>query len=484
MVFLGVYRMIRVRVRGIYATAITKLLLDNGLNVSHASKVIRERFGIDESDKPPTVTVKDTDQKHGIVIVGEYEHGRRVFEILKEMAVTQWVSKLPLHAIIKGKVVDVGDGGSIINLGDYKGILDQELEVGSEILVDVARPFMPHEDFAKLSTKYTIFGNYVALIKGIRRKVVFSRHITDKKLRDDLVALSALSNVEDWCIKWRSSATIGSLDEMLQDIKDTYKKAVEVMKRGEKADIDEIIYNGEFFAILSLNKEYLDEIRNKVIPTVRYHHSLKSVGENEVVDFGEHLLQRGFDRDGLSESAREYVISKMGEQRLVGIEHISALRSQILRLTPGRPVGYCRLKRVFRKPGVFDGLNVRKEPGDYDIMEFSHGLPIILHRYYGRDGSFKGIYVNLNTPPDIGRTLIRYIDMEVDVVSTGGEAKIIDVEKLEKACDLGIVTENMKEYYLNLAERIKEFLESHSVSDVTLDAVVKYINRDQIIPRI
>ena len=470
--------MIRVRVRGIYATAITKLLLDNGLNVSHASKIIRERFGMDESDEPPTVTVKDTDQKHGIVIVGEYEHGKQVFNILKEIAVTHWVSKLPLHAIIKGEVIGVREHKSIIDLGGYRGILDQELEVGSEIFVDVARPFMPHEDFAKLSTKYTIFGNYVALIKGIGRKVVFSRHITNRKLKDDLVALSAVSNVEDWSIKWRSSATIGYLDEMLQDIKDTYKKAVEVMKRGEKADIGEIVYNGEFFAILSFNKEYLDEIRSTVIPTMRYHHSLKSVGENEVVDFGEHLLQQGFDGDVLSGSARKYVISKMGEQRLVDIEHVSALKCSILKLTPGKPIGYCRLKRIFKKPGMFDGLNVRKEPGDYDIMEFSHGLPIILHRYYGRDGSFKGIYVNLNTPPDIGRNLIRYIDMEIDVVSVGGEAKIIDVEKLEKACDLGIVNENVKEYYLNLAKRIKGFLESHDESDVTLDAVVKYINRD------
>ncbi len=468
--------MIRVRVRGIYATAITKLLLDNGLNVSHASKVIRERFGIDESDEPSTVTIKDTDQKHGIVIVGEYEHGRRVFDILKEKAVTHWVSKLPLHAIIKGKVVDVREGKSIIDLGDYKGILDQELEVGSVIFVDVARPFMPHEDFAKLSTKYTIFGNYVALIKGLEQKVVFSRHITDRKLRDDLITLSAVSNVEDWCIKWRSSAIIGSLDEMLQDIRDTYKKAVEVMKQGEKANIGDVIYNGEFFAILSLNKEYFDEIRNKVIPTMRYHHSLKSVGENEVVDFSEHLLQQGFDRDGISESAREYVISKMGKQRLISIEHVSALKCQILRLTPGKPIGYCQLKRVFEKPGIFDGLNIRKEPGDYDIMEFSPGLPVILHKYYGRDGSFKGLYVNLNTPPDIGRNLIRYIDMEVDVVSASGEAKIIDVEKLKKACDLGIITENVKDYYFNLAERIKEFLESHDVLDVTLDEVVKYVN--------
>ena len=465
----------RVRVRGIYATAITKLLLDRGIKVSHPSKVIRERFGIEESGEPPTVTVKDTDQKHGVVVVGEYEHGKRVFEILKEIAVARWISKLPLHGIIKGEVVDVRDRKSIVDLGGYKGVLEEELEVGKKILVDVARPFLPNEDFAKLSTRYTVFGNYVALIKNLDRKIIFSRHITSKKLRGDLVALSALSNVEDWCIKWRSSATIGNIDEMLRDIRETHKKAVDVMKRGENAEVGEIVYEGEFFAILCLDKRFLDDVRNSVIPTVRGHHSLKSVGENEIVDFSEYLIQQGFDRDLISESAVKYTISKMG---FVNIEHVSALKCDVIRLTPGKAVGDCRLKRVFRKPGIFDGLDIRKEPGDYDIMEFSPGSPIIIHKYYGRDGSFKGIYVNLNTPPDIGRSLIRYIDMEVDVVSDGNEAKIIDVEKLEKASDLGIVEENVKEYYLSLAERVKKFLESHDVSEVTIGAVVKYINRD------
>ncbi len=463
----------RVRVRGIYATAITKVFLDKGIEVSHTSKVIRDRFGIEDSKEPPTVTVKDTEEKHGVVVVGEYDHGRKIYEILKGYSNVRWVSKLPLHAIIKGRVVEVRDGRSIVDLGRYKGVFNGRLEVGREMLFDVSRPFMPNDEYAKLSTRYTVFGSYVALIKGLGRRVVFSRHIVDRRLRRDLTALSLSSNVEDWCVKWRSSATIGSLEDMLKDLRETYERAKKIVKAGEKAEVGELVYDGEFFAILNIDKSKCDEIRNEVVPTIRYHHSLKSVDENEVVDFSESLIERGLcDREGVSECARNYVLSKMCEQKVVRIEHISALKGEIIRLTPGRPLNVYSIKRVFRRAGVFDGLNVKKEPGDYDVMEFLPDVPIILHKYYGRDGKLKGLYVNLNTPPDISRDRIRYVDMEIDVVA-GDDVKTIDVEKLERACQLGIVDESLKGYYIDLAERIEKFLKSHDPSEVTIHEIAK-----------
>lgn len=459
--------MVRVRVRGIYATAITNILLKEGLKVSHASKIIRDRFGIDEKE-PPTVTVKDTEQKHGVLVVGEYEHGKIVYDILKRYSIARWVSKLPLHSIIKGKVVEVKNDKSIVDLGGFKGVLNERREVGEELLVDVARPFIPNDDLAKLSTCYTIFGKYVALIRGLSRRVIFSRHITDKRLREDLIALSRLSNVEDWCIKWRSSAVLGNVEDMLKDIKETYERAVKIIKVGEDKDVGEIVYEGEFFAILYLDKEVLDDVRNDAVPTIRYHHSLKSMDETEIVDFSEYVLKQGIcDRNDLSEAVRNYVLSKMCEGRLVEIEHISVLRGDIIKLTPGKPLNDYSIKRVFRRAGVFDGLSVKKDTGDYDIMEFLPDVPMVLHKYYGRDGTFKGIYVNLNTPPDFSRNKIRYLDMEVDVVA-GDEVRVIDVDKLEKAYELGIVGEDLRDYYLDLAERIKKYIESHKPSEVSI----------------
>ncbi len=449
----------RVRVRGIYATAITKLLLDNGLEVAHASEKIRERFGIEESGEPPTVTVKDTEQRHGVVVVGEYEHGKKVFEILREeLSPVCWVSKLPLHSIVKGRVVAAKDGSSIVEMGDYVGVIDRELEVGSEVLVDVARPFLPNDDAAKLSTNYTVYGKYVALIHGLGRRTIFSRHITSRKLRDELAALSAMSDVGEWCIKWRSSATLAKLEDLLKDVRETHKKAIEILKRGEGCKPGEIVYSGEFFAILCFDrraKTRLDEIRGEVLPTIENHHSLKSMGESEIVDFCEHLLARGIETGG---AAMDYILARMREQKSVAIEHVSVLSGNVVKLTPGKPVGDFCLKRVFRRGGIFDGLNVKKEPGDYDLMEFSTELPLILHKYYGRDGSFKGIYVNVNTPPEVSRCSIRYIDMEVDVVASQ-QVEIIDAEKLERAYELGIISAEVRNYYMRVAERVRRILE-------------------------
>jgi len=174
-----------VRVRGIYATAITKILLDEGIQVSHTSKKIRERFSLPEAREPPTVTVKDADERHGVVIVGDPRDGEAVYNVLRRRlpGCICWKSRLPLHAVIKGVVAESKDGRSIVDLGcGLRGVLDGEEEPGSEVVVDIARPVFPHEDTAKLSRNYTVYGRYVALIHGMKGRVIISRHITDPDL--------------------------------------------------------------------------------------------------------------------------------------------------------------------------------------------------------------------------------------------------------------------------------------------------------------
>lgn len=475
----------RVRVRGIYATALTKILLEEGVSVAHSSKKIRERFNLPENKEPPTVTIKDTDQKHGVVIVGEYEHGKKVYEVLKESIEDSfsWTSKLPLHAIVKGRVVKTEKGKSIVDLGEYRGILNEEVEEGSEVLVDVARPFLPNENYAKLSTNYTVYGKFVALIKGAGRRVIFSKHITNKSLRSDLLRLSALTNIKDWSVKWRSSAVIGEFSEMIEDLNQTYEKAEEIIKKGEKAEVGEIVYEGEFFSILCFGKEAkkkLDDIRMSVLPTIEGHHSLKSMSESEVVDLAEHILSFGIgDREKISKAVSSYVASLMREQ-LISIEHISLLSGDVKRLTPGKVLeideDLFRIKRIFKSGGIYDGLNVEKNPGDYDLMEFSTELPFVLHKYFGRDGKFKGVYVNLNTPPEISRNAVRYVDVEIDVVASGERVEVIDRDSLEKCYELGIISGEMKDYYTNIAEDLRDFLLNfEDLSELTIRDLEKAV---------
>ena len=62
---------VKARVRGIYATAITKILLDQGIMIVQATPIIRQRLNIPENNAAPDVTVKTTDDDpHTLLIIG------------------------------------------------------------------------------------------------------------------------------------------------------------------------------------------------------------------------------------------------------------------------------------------------------------------------------------------------------------------------------------------------------------------------------
>lgn len=61
----------RVRIRGIYATALTYLFLKNGFEIVQQTPQIAERFFMDIIRSPADVTVKDGIDKGEIVSVGE-----------------------------------------------------------------------------------------------------------------------------------------------------------------------------------------------------------------------------------------------------------------------------------------------------------------------------------------------------------------------------------------------------------------------------
>jgi len=485
-----------VRVRGIYATAITKILIDKGINITHSSKKIRERFNIKDQRVAPEVTIKDVNGKYGVVVVGEYNPGKHVFDIVKNELkdVYSWTSKLPLHAIIKGKVKEVRGGKAIIDLNSLTGVANIKAEIGQELLFDVMRPVMPNDDLVRLSTNYTIYGKYVALIHGLKGKVIISEHITRPDLKRSLKSLSSLVKIEgNWGIKWRSSATLASINDLMIDLQETQEKANKILQvQNEDVNLGEIVYSGHFFGILGFNKytkECLDKLRSGVITTIDGHHMYKSLNNEltQIVDYTEYLVKEKLISKELGEySIIKYICDNLASGKLVEIEHISILTNKVINLTPGvvtsiniRKSGevVCRIKRIFKGKGVLDGLNVSKEPGDYDLMEISSNKPIILHKYFSRYHTFKGLYVNINSIPEFSHNKIRYFDLEIDVIMTpDNRVEIIDLEKLDKANKLNIVSDEQYNNYTSLAEKVKKKLQalskSKNIRDISIDDVV------------
>jgi len=74
---------VKVKVRGIYATALT-LLLSQKFQIVEPSDVIQTRLGIPASAEPAEVNVFDKADRHGIVIEGVRSAAEEVAEYLRE----------------------------------------------------------------------------------------------------------------------------------------------------------------------------------------------------------------------------------------------------------------------------------------------------------------------------------------------------------------------------------------------------------------
>jgi len=204
----------------------------------------------------------------------------------------------------------------------------------------------------------------------------------------------------------------------------------------------------------ALSKAKLDEFRSRVVPTMPKHHYYRAAGGNlaSAVAMAEKLLLAGRSREDVEDLFEETVRREYpmdGDH--VGIQHVK-LNGAVLDLGRALVESYdekepmLRLRRPLRPGGLYDGLGVRKEEGDYAVTEAKPGAWSLRTRYFSKGGALKGTYVNLNTPVELYPNAIRYVDLEVDIALTPqGEAQLLDEEKLEKAAEQGVVSRELVE---------------------------------------
>ena len=76
----------RIKIRGIYSTALTKLALDSGFQVVQPSEKIRERFSAElPGHLPCEILVQDRQDLHGIEARGEADHVCKLLILLREL---------------------------------------------------------------------------------------------------------------------------------------------------------------------------------------------------------------------------------------------------------------------------------------------------------------------------------------------------------------------------------------------------------------
>ncbi|MBC7130971.1 hypothetical protein H5T51_07130, partial [Candidatus Bathyarchaeota archaeon] len=203
----------KAKIRGIYATALTKFLIDNGFKIAQPSKVIQARLNLQENCEPPDIIIKDRYDLQGIIALGTAEAINNfqaiIHENLEDAITRKW--KPSVDGIYKGKIISEGDSIFHVKISeDIVGILPKE-EVDNKksewLLVQVDRRRIGRKN-PLLSTRLRIVGKYAILVKGSRGGVSLCIHDLNK--RSELCNLGSQLAPEGWGIIWREPAAQAS----------------------------------------------------------------------------------------------------------------------------------------------------------------------------------------------------------------------------------------------------------------------------------
>jgi len=464
--------LITARVRGIYSTALTKLLLEQGFTIVQASKTQRERFKLEENEDSPDLDVNDRRDKQGVHALGKAEPLTIFLSLLRSMLedviVRRWA--VTVDGIYKGviKERDAITQTTLVDIGSAVGIIrDTEIPEGSNpVLVQVDRHRLGSKT-PTLTTEIKIPGKNAILLPG--RQVKISRRLLDWNTRTRLHRLGEELSTQRWGVLWRTSAA-QQPDEMLKEEITSLKKiGEEIIEKAESIEVPTLLWEGSSFAeaeFPALSKRQLDEVRKAVAPTIDGHHYYKACGQRVSVslEMAEKMLEKGSSHTDIDNLFRQTIeLEYPGADSWVEIEHVK-LNGKLLHLGPALLEAYdldtsaLKLRRVFKREGMYDGLAIRKEPDDYAVTQMRLGDWHFKTQYFSKTGQLKGSYINLNTPIELYPYGIRYVDLETDIcVWPDGKFKIFDHEKLEKALKNGIVAERL---VTTVNEKLSELVKS------------------------
>lgn len=462
----------KARVRGIYSTALTKLLLDSGFKIAQPSTSVKERFGLKENNDFPDVRIQDRDDRQGVHMEGEKESLENFTSVLRSLLEDVVIRRWPVavNSVYKGSIKrDVEEDGSVwVDIGPGVGKLAKQEARNTknkEVVVQVKREQTSVEN-PDLTTKIKTVGKYAILMP--KCKVGVSLKIRDLQKRNRLYKLGEELISKDFGIIWRSRAA-DQLQEVLQnEVSSLVEERKRVMELAEVVEAPALLVEGDCLMDVefpALSKEKLDEIRSSVAPTLEGHHRYKAYGGkvSSAIDMAEKLLQEGEPRrevETLFKRMVELEYPTVGAT--IEIKHVKlsgrvfSLGQALVEKLNGNSICF---RRVMKSPGVYDGLDVRKEAGDIAVTEAKLGDWHLKTQYFSQSGQFKGAYVNLNTPIELYPYGIRYVDLEVDVcVLPDGQVRKVDEEKLEKAVENGVVSAKLANQVNKKAQKILEKL--------------------------
>ncbi len=456
----------KAKVRGIYSTALTKVLLDNGFEIVWPSMAIKERFKLKESMDAPDLIIKDKGNLQGAKVLGTGEAVDQFRLILHknfdDVIIRKWL--VTVNGVYKGVIRGGNAKVALVDIGLALGrILREELRG-----VDESKPILVQVERKKLGSKHPILttkvkmvGKYALLIPI--QKIGVSLKIRDAKKRFELYDLGKQLALQNLGIIWRSAAVAQPINVLKDEVENLIKLRDEIMMKAERAEAPSLIWDGFYYMSVefpSLSKKRLDEIRAPIVPTLENHHYYKACGGNisSTLDMAEKLLEKGESKEVVERLFHQMIEGQFPmEGSIISIEHVKLsgrvikLGEAIVKELKGDEISF---QRVFKKAGTYDCLKTKKEPGDLAISEVKLGEWYLKTKYFSQCGQFKGAYININTPIELYPHKLHYVDLEVDIcILPDGTVKVVDEAKLERALKNQVISEKLAQI---VKEKVRE----------------------------
>ncbi|NHI92756.1 MAG: DUF402 domain-containing protein [Candidatus Lokiarchaeota archaeon] len=469
----------KIKIRGIFSTALTHLLLKNDFIITQSSEIIKERFDTQFSESEPDVIIEDGNDKKNLFVFGKKEGISKLLEIIRENFPNSIIRKSQMgkDTIIKGRVLKSIENKNItiFDLGNSQGILEgQTLRNNSNYLVKIDFPDIGRRK-AILNSNITLTGLHAVLIYNNPNKI--SQRITNDNSRKNLYNLARKIKPKNWGILWRTSASEAfeeNPDILIEEIDRLQEKSDEIIKNYNNYPAPKILLEGTPIVNIEFpadTRERIDNIRKeiKTTQTLKNHHYYKicSFELGEVIKFSEHVT---FNNNSLIEILEQEMERYFGNlypklNTMVRITH-AKVDGRVFQLTPGNLIEFDLDKKYMKihrkilgsKKRYYDGLNLTKEEGDYAINSFQLGSWYMKTEYFNRKGDIKGEYWNVSSPIEFfpHPYQIYYLDLEIDLVKLpDGEIVILDEDKLEKAYEEGYISLALKNKSYQLIQEIK-----------------------------
>ena len=362
-------------------------------------------------------------------------------------------NELGPYTTVVGHIVGERAGQCIVEIPNNRALLvDAQCIPGSKVVAYIIRAALRSNELPILRPGIAVLSDTLALIDDGRSRVSFSEHIRSAERRAELMILAQNVTREGVSVRWRSSAKSASLDALSQDLESCKRKLQELRKKVQEVTEPSVVSYGEAIALIKLtrpSKEYLDDVRAQVLGTVPYHHTLKTCQYPQeavdVLDFVSNYVNKHEMRKAIEKYMQSEVVKLSslrlkhskpdGEEITIGPIHIEKLVEVPLLGTV--IVG----KRIARSSGIYDGLEVTKERGDVITTIIPTDRWFLIHVYADSSGKEKGMYININTPPELCAPLseVRYMDLYIDIAVVGDDVRVIDEDQLRSAVKRGIV---------------------------------------------